>query len=662
MISRNASAPADLSRVGRFKLLVGRALLTASMIVVASTAVVGATEERASAAPLANTPLITFNMQGSTAGSDSKWTTTVGGYARAAEIVALQEAGPTPPGDWVHNINFQPGSPGRSGYVQHHRWRFGHESYDVYFLQTDPNGGTWAGGRNNVALVTQRAADEVHVAWSPGGRSSLGVRFGDNWYFTFHGQSNGGNPNDSAAMTQQIATFVRLGPGRHWTVLGDFNVAPGSFVQPAPSYRYSTGLATHQSGNELDWALSSENVPNLPVRRLPGASSDHYAVGIGAMRGEAQPHTLRILPLGDSITDGVGSLTGAYRGPLGDRLQQHSIVDYVGSRQSGYSLDNDHEDRPNAKISDIGSEARNLVARYQPNLVLLHIGTNDMNENVNVAGAPARLGALIDEIFRDRNDVVLLVSRLVPSANQATHDRIQAFNDAIPNVLAHPTRANKRAWMVDMKSVTKADLADALHPNDTGYRKMADVFYEGIQSVVGAGWVAPPPSGGPVTGWASEGVVAGGTINPGDSVRILYADINGDRKADYLVVRSNGSVEAWLNGWPTLDEVGYYWWQQGVIATGVGAPDVNIRFADLTGDGRADYLLLHDDSAVNLWANIGRNPVDGLWYWFPQGKVATGVGVSGGRIQFADLNADNREDYLDVDPTTGATRAWINLD
>jgi hypothetical protein len=42
------------------------------------------------------------------------------------------------------------------------------------------------------------------------------------------------------------------------------------------------------------------------------------------------------------------------------------------------------------------------------------------------------------------------------------------------------------------------------------------------------------------------------------------------------------------------------------------------------------------------------------------GQVASGVLVSGSRIQFADINNDRREDYLDVDPASGRTRAWLN--
>ncbi|MGI5155478.1 hypothetical protein [Microbispora sp. CA-102843] len=76
---------------------------------------------------------------------------------------------------------------------------------------------------------------------------------------------------------------------------------------------------------------------------------------------------------------------------------------------------------------------------------------------------------------------------------------------------------------------------------------------------------------------------------------------------------------------------------------------------------KADYLQVNSNSSVQAWLNGGPKPSGGDWYWFPGGQVASGVGVDGARIQFADLNGDGRADYLDVDPQTGSTRAWINF-
>ncbi|NBE82409.1 RICIN domain-containing protein [Micromonospora rubida] len=245
-------------------------------------------------AALGDKPLITYNMQGATTGDDSKWTTTIAGYAARAEIVALQEAGPTPPpltpGTQAGQINI-PGLPqiGRAGYVQHTSWRGGQGNYDVYFLQTDSTGGTYVGGRTNIAMVTQRAADEVTAVPNPAGRAALGVRYDDTWYFTLHARASG-NQNEADAMVAQIAlTVAARGRNERWTILGDFNRPPGDLTVPAGAHIYRSGQPTQQSGNELDYLVSSENVSGIQVNRLAGATSDHYAVALGTLRASAEP-------------------------------------------------------------------------------------------------------------------------------------------------------------------------------------------------------------------------------------------------------------------------------------------------------------------------------------------------------------------------------------
>jgi hypothetical protein len=47
------------------------------------------------------------------------------------------------------------------------------------------------------------------------------------------------------------------------------------------------------------------------------------------------------------------------------------------------------------------------------------------------------------------------------------------------------------------------------------------------------------------------------------------------------------------------------WLPQGVIASGVGANRSSVHFADINGDGRAEYLWVHDDGSVDL-AQRGR--------------------------------------------------------
>ncbi|MEU7192987.1 FG-GAP-like repeat-containing protein [Streptomyces xinghaiensis] len=705
-------------------------------------------------------------------------------YARSAEIVALQEAGPTPPGEHIDDTRINPNAPGNSGVVRHHRWAVD-ERFEVYYLQTDPNGGSYRGGRNNLAIVTQRPADEVAIVTNPNpdGRNALGVRFDDNWYFSYHALSSRRGPGgrDAPAMLQEIAGFVNnQGQNRTWTVLGDFNREPDSFFRPARSWLYRTGLPTHQSGRELDYAVSSENIPDHPVRRLPGSSPDHYAVALGTMRAGAEPPELRILPFGDSITFGAGSTTAAYRGPLWDELRQweNTTVDYVGSQSYGNIPDNHNEGHPNWKINDLIGVTDSVMDTYKPNVVLLHIGTNDMNEAVDPAGAPDRLGSLMDKIFAKRPDVTLVVSTLVPSASPGTEQRIAAFNDSLPQEVYERQSQGKHVWLVDNYEALNGgpNLADSLHPNDNGYRKMGHVFYEGLEAAEWAGWISPPASspgggtGSPVRGWVPQETIASGTMAPvsapgglslSGNDQVHYADVNGDGRADFIVSRDIGEADVWFNGgantdgtitwnrstrklwgaaaarWQFADHLGrgradaitvspieepngdivdnlyvqslsYRWanrplsslnishrfadidgdgradWLQvypdgstealltepgspvpftgkpQTVASGVGKPGGNVRFADLNGDGLAEYLVVDPDGTVQAWINGGPKREGGDYIWRPQGTIATGLRSPDSQVQFADLDGDGKADILDVNPATGETWLWRN--
>jgi len=196
---------------------------------------------------------------------------------------------------------------------------------------------------------------------------------------------------------------------------------------------------------------------------------------------------VRIMPLGDSITWGVGSsTTSSYRLGLWQRLVTGAglAVDFVGSGQSGALPDTDNEGHSGWRIEQLTASVDGWLASAQPDVVLLHIGTNDMNQNFDVAGAPARLGTLLDRIHADLPSVTVLVAQIVPALDAGVNARINAFNAAVPGVVA--PRSFTR--LVDLNNtITGADLADTLHPNDAGYTKMASLWYSALAAVLGGG-------------------------------------------------------------------------------------------------------------------------------------------------------------------------------
>ncbi|MEV6674410.1 FG-GAP-like repeat-containing protein [Streptomyces sp. NPDC051162] len=403
---------------------------------------------------------------------------------------------------------------------------------------------------------------------------------------------------------------------------------------------------------------------------------------------------LAVMPLGDSITEGAGSSAGSgYRPELWNRLTTHAdSLDFVGSERKGKMPDPDHEGHWGWKIHGLSANVDRWLPAANPNVVLLQIGTNDMHDNYQVDTAPRRLGGLVDKIASLAPGMTVLVSSLITSADSATQKRIEKFNAVIPQLVAERQGQGLHVGYVDMSAVTTRDLADDIHPNDNGYLKMADAFYNGLGRAAADGWIrqqvdikpapsrkAPPGdyrvdvngdgradylvvqdngavdawinNGGNGHGeWTAFGTFATGVGEPGDKVR--FADINGDGKADYLVVQDNGAVKAWINNGGT-NHGG--WTAFGTFASGVDEPG-RVRFADINGDGKADYLVVQDYGVVKAWINNGGTNHGG---WTAFGTFASGVGEPDDRVRFADINGDGKADYLVVQDN-GAVDAWIN--
>ncbi len=208
----------------------------------------------------------------------------------------------------------------------------------------------------------------------------------------------------------------------------------------------------------------------------------------------AHAQNVRLLPLGDSITYGEKSTTGVgYRGPLWDLLiKEVEQLDFVGSQQHGTMADSDNEGHSGWRIDAIASLTTGTVTKYRPNIVTVHLGTNDVVQDFQMSTAPDRLGALIDQIFTAAPDATVLVSNIVPASDAGRQARIVAFNAKVPGIVQARANAGKHVLFVDMSRVSLADMAEGLHPNDNGYRKMAEAWNEGIKKVIGYGWIKDP--------------------------------------------------------------------------------------------------------------------------------------------------------------------------
>ncbi|MDT0424322.1 MULTISPECIES: SGNH/GDSL hydrolase family protein [Streptomyces] len=196
---------------------------------------------------------------------------------------------------------------------------------------------------------------------------------------------------------------------------------------------------------------------------------------------------VRVMPLGDSLTDGFTPCPGGYRIGLWRRLAEAGYtVDFVGSLANGPAElgDHDHEGHSGWRIDQLDAQLDGWLAATSPRTVLLLIGTNDLNQNHDVANAPARLSALVDRIRALLPDAEIFVASVPPQTDPTQQARVVAYNQALPGALAGKDAGVHLVRMYE--ALTTADLADGVHLTPAGYDRMAGVWFDALRSVPGA--------------------------------------------------------------------------------------------------------------------------------------------------------------------------------
>ncbi len=221
-----------------------------------------------------------------------------------------------------------------------------------------------------------------------------------------------------------------------------------------------------------------------------GAGGGGASSGGGATGFQPCPATdpCKILPLGDSITDGIGTNTtgGGYRVELFNQaVMAGKKITFVGGSMNGPMMvamepfPRNHEGHSGWTISQIDGIVPSPALTPKPHIILLHIGTNDMYQMPN--GAPDRLGTLIDGILSELPDSLLVVSTIIPFPQQ--DNTVKTFNSAVPGLVKMRADAGKHILLVDQfKDFPTSELGDGVHPNQTGYGRMGKVWYEAIKS------------------------------------------------------------------------------------------------------------------------------------------------------------------------------------
>jgi lysophospholipase L1-like esterase len=275
---------------------------------------------------------------------------------------------------------------------------------------------------------------------------------------------------DNTASAPIIMTIKKVdGSGTSYTNVATGTGSNSSWVQLSGSYT----LTVSGTLNELSIYFEG-----------PSSGINFYADDVQMNGDSSSP--IKVMPLGDSITDGY-LVPGGYRIQLWkDTVNNGLTVDFVGSLSNGSADlgDKNHEGHSGWRIDQLDANINAWMDAYNPQIVLLHIGTNDITQNYDLANAPSRLSALIDKICAKLpTSGKLYVAKIIPEVGTDLNQKVINFNNQIPGIVQNKVNQGKLVYVVDMYgALTTADLADTVHPNATGYNKMGDVWFNAVRN------------------------------------------------------------------------------------------------------------------------------------------------------------------------------------
>jgi lysophospholipase L1-like esterase len=267
----------------------------------------------------------------------------------------------------------------------------------------------------------------------------------------------------------------------------------------AVAERDSGGTGGMNAASGAGGASVAGSAPSAP---LAGTRSEPHDPPSAFMPCPTTPGSAcNVMPLGDSITEGCcRAPMGGYRIELfRQALANAKNITFVGSLSNGPSavdgrpFPTKHEGHGGWRISQIAGIADKVISDSAPHIVLLKIGTNDINGNDEVTNASNRLASLIDQITKDAPAALVVVSAIIPTANDATNQRVQDYNSAIHDKATAAATTGKHVLFVDnyqafasSANYKTALMADNLHPNDAGYAVLGKSFYQAIEGMLPA--------------------------------------------------------------------------------------------------------------------------------------------------------------------------------
>ncbi len=252
------------------------------------------------------------------------------------------------------------------------------------------------------------------------------------------------------------------------------------------------------------------------------ALGDDVAANLIAERTEAGP--VKVMAVGDSITHGISggasyrreftalleaascsfTMVGSQQtslvrgdpncidtGVIGDGwgwngvescvvTADSGVEPYVGAHEGYSSHRADHFLTGHVNASGDNAGIQVAMETYDPDVVLLHVGSVDMFHEQTVESTITDINNVLDTIYETKSDTVVLIANIIPWYSDNPYPEIgedvEAVGDGVEALVAE--RLDPLLKLVDVRSgyTEEMMMRDLIHPNETGEAHIADAF------------------------------------------------------------------------------------------------------------------------------------------------------------------------------------------
>ena len=198
----------------------------------------------------------------------------------------------------------------------------------------------------------------------------------------------------------------------------------------------------------------------------------------------------RILPVGDSITEGSKSFSN-YRYSLLKKLTAAGYqIEFTGSRTSASPVGLlRHEGYGGKNAEFLAGVVENYFRTNTADIVLIHSGHNHTNTEAPVHGIVAATEAMVRTARRTNPHVIVLVAQVIPSGKLPKYEYIPELNVELAKLPARLTMKESPVIGVNMADGFdwRTDtISDHVHPNSLGAEKMASKWFQALTNALAA--------------------------------------------------------------------------------------------------------------------------------------------------------------------------------